>query len=581
MNLKLLTIIFLFSLSSSIILAQEVGFFEYDWITAIDTTWGEGLATTEKLALFDTVWTLIDEKYACFYNLEINWDSLRAFYRPEIEQGVSRGRFAAIMNHLGLRLKDSHTGFYDSFVNVNYKPNPKIPLIYTGNWGLDRHFGAGLSPLPDSSLLVYVAAPDHPLDLEPGDVILGYEGIPWKRLYRILLEMEFPIGYPGHWGANDKSYTHSWLTGAGRNWHLFNTIDIVKYSSNDTIHLSTNLLLDKEFDISYSDQLPVPGVPFHDEVNHYNISSGVIDDKNIGYIYVWSWSRNNPSQNFYNALDSLINIYNVDGLILDMRANSGGYVNDSNKGLDLLFRSSPSILGSSVRSNPLNHFQMNPSIRYILESDSSTYYDKPIAVLTGPLAMSAADFICYRLKEHPNTKFFGKTTSTSFSSYEMLNYLFLGWSIRYANTNGYCEQEPEKYLTHLEFPVDYEIHFLPEDVSNGTDTIVKEAIKWIESEINTLVKHEGQFVGNYSLYQNYPNPFNSMSTITFSLGEKDYVSLKVYNILGQEASTLIAETLPPGIYDIKINSNKLSSGLYFYHMNTKKFNSQKKFIVIK
>jgi len=53
------------------------GFFEKDWDTIIDTTWGPGLPTSEKLEIFDSIWTVIDYKYACFQNLNLDWNAVR------------------------------------------------------------------------------------------------------------------------------------------------------------------------------------------------------------------------------------------------------------------------------------------------------------------------------------------------------------------------------------------------------------------------------------------------------------------------------------------------------------------------
>ena len=55
----------------------------------------------------------INNEYAGFQNLNINWTNLRRIYRPEIEAGVSRGRFSGIMSHLSLQLREFHTFMLD------------------------------------------------------------------------------------------------------------------------------------------------------------------------------------------------------------------------------------------------------------------------------------------------------------------------------------------------------------------------------------------------------------------------------------------------------------------------------------
>lgn len=73
---------------------------------------------------------------------------------------------------------------------------------------------------------------------------------------------------------------------------------------------------------------------------------------------------------------------------------------------------------------------------------------------------------------------------------------------------------------------------------------------------------------SYGLYQNYPNPFNPTTTIRFDLPEQAMVTLKVYNLLGQEVSTLLDhEMLDDGTHEVVFVANALASGVYFYRIN--------------
>jgi hypothetical protein len=75
----------------------------------------------------------------------------------------------------------------------------------------------------------------------------------------------------------------------------------------------------------------------------------------------------------------------------------------------------------------------------------------------------------------------------------------------------------------------------------------------------------------YSLSQNYPNPFNPTTTIRYQLPERSLVTLKVYDILGREVSTLVNEEKPAGSYEVQFNNHSgnvqiLTSGIYFYQL---------------
>ncbi|PKL90417.1 MAG: hypothetical protein CVV23_00770 [Ignavibacteriae bacterium HGW-Ignavibacteriae-2] len=86
---------------------------------------------------------------------------------------------------------------------------------------------------------------------------------------------------------------------------------------------------------------------------------------------------------------------------------------------------------------------------------------------------------------------------------------------------------------------------------------------------------------SYSLDQNYPNPFNPTTNIRFALQKANKVTLKVYNILGQEVATLLNEFKNAGVYEVNFDASKLSSGVYVYSITTGDFASFKKMMLIK
>ena len=85
----------------------------------------------------------------------------------------------------------------------------------------------------------------------------------------------------------------------------------------------------------------------------------------------------------------------------------------------------------------------------------------------------------------------------------------------------------------------------------------------------------------FELKQNFPNPFNPSTTIEFDIPEPGYVSLKVFNIAGQEVATLVNNELSPGTRKIQWNAQNISSGLYFYRLETKGYIETKKLVVMK
>jgi Secretion system C-terminal sorting domain len=86
---------------------------------------------------------------------------------------------------------------------------------------------------------------------------------------------------------------------------------------------------------------------------------------------------------------------------------------------------------------------------------------------------------------------------------------------------------------------------------------------------------------NCSLSQNYPNPFNPTTCISYSLGYPSFVSLVVYNVLGQKIATLVSEAKAQGVYSVTFNTLKLPSGIYLYRLQTGNSIITKKMSLIK
>ncbi|MGE5430515.1 MAG: T9SS type A sorting domain-containing protein [Syntrophomonadaceae bacterium] len=86
---------------------------------------------------------------------------------------------------------------------------------------------------------------------------------------------------------------------------------------------------------------------------------------------------------------------------------------------------------------------------------------------------------------------------------------------------------------------------------------------------------------SYSLKQNYPNPFNPSTTIEYSIPQGSMVSLKIFNLLGQEVQTLVNQFQNGGTYKATFNASSMPSGIYFYQLNSGSFNSVKKMLLLK
>lgn len=86
---------------------------------------------------------------------------------------------------------------------------------------------------------------------------------------------------------------------------------------------------------------------------------------------------------------------------------------------------------------------------------------------------------------------------------------------------------------------------------------------------------------SYSLAQNYPNPFNPTTTIRYSLPNDGLVQIKIYDLSGKEVMNLVNENKVAGNYEVKFNGANLSSGVYFYRINTGEFVQTKRMVLVK
>ncbi|MGD8306482.1 MAG: T9SS type A sorting domain-containing protein [Ignavibacteria bacterium] len=87
--------------------------------------------------------------------------------------------------------------------------------------------------------------------------------------------------------------------------------------------------------------------------------------------------------------------------------------------------------------------------------------------------------------------------------------------------------------------------------------------------------------GKFELSQNYPNPFNPSTIIKYQIPEASFVSVNVYDLLGNEIATLVNEDKTAGSYEVKFDGSSLSSGIYFYRLSAGDFSLSKKMILLR
>jgi hypothetical protein len=121
-------------------------------------------------------------------------------------------------------------------------------------------------------------------------------------------------------------------------------------------------------------------------------------------------------------------------------------------------------------------------------------------------------------------------------------------------------------------------------VHSGTLAGLKTNTQYAKTKYTTTIGIKNistEIPAKYELSQNYPNPFNPVTTIRFAIPKRDLVKIKVYDVLGKVVSELVNEQLDAGFYEVSFYGQSLSSGLYFYRIESSGLIQTKKMLLVK
>jgi len=116
---------------------------------------------------------------------------------------------------------------------------------------------------------------------------------------------------------------------------------------------------------------------------------------------------------------------------------------------------------------------------------------------------------------------------------------------------------------------------------NVTTTQLQGFERVLDNATITSVEQRPIIARQFTLEQNFPNPFNPTTHLRFTIADVRFVTLKVFNVLGQEIASLVKNTLPAGSYDITFDARSFSSGVYFYRLTAGNIVQTKKMILEK
>lgn len=110
---------------------------------------------------------------------------------------------------------------------------------------------------------------------------------------------------------------------------------------------------------------------------------------------------------------------------------------------------------------------------------------------------------------------------------------------------------------------------------------LKYSIRCVRNIPATGIKTNNTIPGQFTLQQNFPNPFNPSTKITYSIPKANFITIRIYDMIGREVQLLVNEFQNRGTYTINFDAEKLSSGIYLYKLQAGKFSTTKKMLLVR
>ena len=118
--------------------------------------------------------------------------------------------------------------------------------------------------------------------------------------------------------------------------------------------------------------------------------------------------------------------------------------------------------------------------------------------------------------------------------------------------------------------------------SSAGQILAFDAVRWSRAQnLATDAQMTGEAPGGFALQQNYPNPFNPTTNFEFRIGNFEFVTLRIFDVLGREVATLVNEARPAGVYIVRWDASSLASGVYYYRLQAGALTESKKMVLTK
>lgn len=539
-------------------------------------------------AAFDSLYNNFSTYYPFTEQKAIDWQGLYDEYAPQIVSAQNQNDTNAY------KLAVRH--FIHTFPDGHVRVSGEFQKIFLEEIG--GGIGLTLAELTDGSIIVNTVLPGSPAEqegIEVGATIINWNGLPinealvntnliWEgkppatneavRLAQLRRLVRMPVGNQVEItffnpGQNIVTKILSAINDGMNTWNLTN---FSRFSTNGSFNLTIDDILNP---VQYSILQSGYG---------YIKSRILVEFDSEGNIL--------PSyDNIYNTFKEAINTFNiaqVPGMIIDVRDNPGGFDKLAALLSSFFYNHTELYEHASFYNPQTGEFEVNGSFTIYLESQS-IYYGGPIVCLINAGTASSGEGIpmaIKRLVQGHTLGFYGTSGTFGLTGGETL--MPGGLAINYPlgrsldkNFNIQLDSDSTKnggVIPDIRLPRNQE-NIIAKYV-DSVDVELNYAIAYLNS-ITSLNEENNIQSKEIYLFQNYPNPFNPVTTIDYQIPRLSFVTLKIYDLLGNEISTLIDEKKSKGKYKIKFDGTTLASGIYFYKLTVGNFVKTKKMSLVK
>lgn len=493
--------------------------------------------TTEDqrvLGLF-RYWNIINYFYPYKNLLDKNWDNVLKEMIPKIISCKDEFSYHYAILELATNLNDAHASFsYSSIMTNNIFGNYYLPIM--------------LKYLNGNTIIL--KAGTNVSGLKPGDIIKKING----ETIEVLRNKLRPIAC-GSNHCSIESSINSDLINFIENKPVTLEIENEKGVSQVSLPLVTSSAYWNSF--TYG---PPWSVKWKDGKKFGIINLEVLEDSQIPTVFSELWD--------------------CDALIFDIRS----YPNVTIQYFLNYLYSNPIIIARFTEPDVTYPGTFVWSSEMQGTGDFSKNYNKRIYILFNEDAQSASEYDIMALEQHPKAVKVGSQTAGADGN---VSYMYLpGRIVTWFTGLGtfYPDYRPTQRIGIVP-----DVNVLPtiQGIRDGKDEVLEAAINHYFGIAD--VEQENKIPADYSLSQNFPNPFNPCTTISYQLSAFSKVTLKVFDVLGREVSTLVNEYQQPGNFVKTFHGTSLPSGIYFYRLQVSDpslgsgqgFTDSKKMLLIK